>query len=168
MLGRSVESVYQQRRALNIPLETGTGRGRPWSKSEDNLLGKKSDAEVARLTGRTVGAVQHHRAQKYGPRRNLSCWARTRTGRSPSESVDDSVSRKRRALGIKGRSTFDGRRRRNGCLGQSLTSRLLWRLPERLQQLSSVVANSGSPRFREPRRACETRGIQPCVSSFGL
>jgi DNA-binding CsgD family transcriptional regulator len=66
-LGRSVSSIVAYRGNLRIPIFVPAGgrparaKRRPWTASDIALLGKLPDDEVARLTGRRVGAITTQR-----------------------------------------------------------------------------------------------------------
>jgi hypothetical protein len=92
---------------------------RPWAQEDVALLGTVPDEEVARRTGRTVGAVRQKRAALGIPNPGSNRWtaeAVALLGTMPDREVARrlgralaSVTQKRRQLGIA--NPFDGRRR---------------------------------------------------------
>jgi hypothetical protein len=57
--GQNFKNVSYKRRSLGIP--NSAGRFRCWKKSEDALLGKAPDAEVAKRLKRTLSGVRDRR-----------------------------------------------------------------------------------------------------------
>ena len=68
-LGRAVAAILNRRRELGLPDREGgnvknrRGAPRPWTTAEDALVRKLSPLEVAKHTGRTIGAAKTRRAK---------------------------------------------------------------------------------------------------------
>src|SRR5689334_21501921 len=121
------------------------GPGRPWTASEDRLLGKIRDDEAAKRWGRTSAAVAARRLQLGRPlaepeRRPWSKEQDELLGTGPDREVGRMVGRgpsnvaaRRRELGIK---VFDARPelepRRTGARWTEEENRLLGSLPDRM------------------------------------
>jgi hypothetical protein len=68
-LGRAIAAILSRRRELGLPEreagneKTRRGAPRPWTTAEDALVRKLSPLEVAKHTGRTIGAAKTRRAK---------------------------------------------------------------------------------------------------------
>jgi hypothetical protein len=68
-LGRAVAAILNRRRELGLPEREARndknrrGAPRPWTAAEDALVRKLSPTEVAKRTGRTIGAAKTRRAK---------------------------------------------------------------------------------------------------------
>src|SRR5262249_22179745 len=63
-LRRSLDAVRLQRRLRKIPGVDDLSIPKIWTPAEEKLLGKLSDEEVAKRTGRKVSAVRNRRQRK--------------------------------------------------------------------------------------------------------
>jgi hypothetical protein len=78
LLGRSPDAVKQQRRKWGIPSYreqkySSNKGGNPWTEEELSMLGKVSDKELARMTGRTIDSVNLQR-RRLGIRTSKYYW----------------------------------------------------------------------------------------------
>ena len=70
-LGRAVAAILNRRRELGLPdreaenKKTRRGAPRPWTTAEDALVCKLSPLEVAKRTGRTIGAAKTRRSKLF-------------------------------------------------------------------------------------------------------
>ena len=70
-LGRAVAAILNRRRELGLPQreagneKTRRGAPRPWTTAEDALVCKLSPLEVAKRTGRTIGAAKTRRTKLF-------------------------------------------------------------------------------------------------------
>ena len=59
VLGRSLGTIRMRRWRLHLP--PCEPKKKPWTRKERAMLGRLPDAEVARRTGRTLGAINGYR-----------------------------------------------------------------------------------------------------------